>query len=107
MSPIVLFADPDRNLCQILARALGADGIRVLGAHDTDTALRAIAESRPQLAVIDLCLPGRNGLALLAAIRARQDGRAKIPALFLATAAPNAPQVEQARRLGASGAPTP
>lgn len=102
MSPTILCADPDRNLCQILARALGADGVRVLAAHDADTALRAVAESRPHLAVIDLGLPGRDGLAVLGAIRARQDARAKMPALFLAAAAPTAPQVEQARRLGAS-----
>lgn len=102
MSPTILCADPDRNLCQILARALGADGVRVLAAHDADTALRAVAESRPLLAVIDLGLPGRDGLAVLGSIRARQDARAKMPALFLAAAAPTAPQVEQARRLGAS-----
>lgn len=102
MSPTVLFADPDRNLCQILARALGADGIRVLAAHDADTALRVFAESRPQLALIDLGLPGRDGLALLGAIRARQDHGARIPALFLAAGAPTAPQVEQARKLRAS-----
>jgi tetratricopeptide (TPR) repeat protein len=39
---------------------------------------------------------------VLGAIRARQDGRAKMPALLLAGSAPSAPQVERARRLGAS-----
>jgi len=100
--PTILCADPDRNLCQILARALGADGIRVLAAHDAEAALRAVAESRPSLAVIDLGLPGRDGLAVLGAIRARQDARAKMPALFLSATAPTAPQVERARKLGAS-----
>lgn len=102
MSPTILCADPDRNLCQILARALGADGIRVQAAHDGEAALRAVAESRPELAVIDLGLPGRDGLAVLGAIRARQDARAGMPAIFLAAAAPSAPQVERARKLGAS-----
>lgn len=102
MSPTILCADPDRNLCQILARALGADGIRVVPAHDGETALRALAESRPHLAVLDLGLPGRDGLAVLGAIRAREQGRAAMPALFLSAGAPSAAQIERARRLGAS-----
>ncbi|MEB2343944.1 MAG: response regulator [Deltaproteobacteria bacterium] len=102
MSPTILCADPDRNLCQVLARALGADGIRVHAAHDGAAALRVVAESRPQLVVIDLGLPGRDGLAVLGAIRARQDACAGMPAIFLTAAAPSAPQVERARKLGAS-----
>ena len=102
MSPTILCADPDRNLCQILARALGADGIRVVPAQDGETALRALAESRPHLAVLDLGLPGRDGLAVLGAIRAREQGRAAMPALFLSAGAPSAAQIERARRLGAS-----
>lgn len=102
MSPTLLCADADRRLCQILARALGIDGVRVVPAHDGEAALRAVDESSPVLAVIELGLPGRHGLAVLEAIRTRKDARAEIPALLLSAAAPTAQQVEQARRLRAS-----
>jgi CheY-like chemotaxis protein/tetratricopeptide (TPR) repeat protein len=102
MSRTVLCADADRNLCQILARALGADGMRVASAHDGDEALRAVAQAGPDVAILELALPGRDGLEVLAAIRRRSDGRARIPVLLLAAAAPDPPQIEQARRLRAS-----
>lgn len=102
MSPTILCADADRRLCQILARALGIDGVRVVAAHDAEAALRAVEESAPVLAVVDLGLPGRDGLGVLAAIRARKDARSEMPALFLSATAPTAGQVEQARRLRAS-----
>ncbi len=102
MSPTILCADADRRLCQILARALGIDGVRVAAAHDGEAALRAVEESAPALAVVDLGLPGRDGLGVLAAIRARKDARSEMPALFLSATAPTAEQVEQARRLRAS-----
>jgi CheY-like chemotaxis protein/tetratricopeptide (TPR) repeat protein len=102
MSPTILFADADRRLCQILARALGVDGVRVLPAHDADAALRIVEDSSPALAVVDLGLPGCDGLAVLAAIRARKDARSEMPALLLSASAPSAAQVEQARRFRAS-----
>ena len=102
MSTTILCADADRRLCQILARALGIDGVRVVAAHDADAALRAVEESAPALAVVELGLPGRDGLGVLAAIRARKDARSEMPALFLSATAPTAVQVEQARRLRAS-----
>ena len=102
MSPTILCADADRRLCQILARALGIDGVRVLAAHDAEAALRAVEEAAPALAVLELGLPGRDGLGVLSAIRARKDARSEMPALFLSATAPTAVQVEQARRLRAS-----
>lgn len=102
MSPTILCADADRRLCQILARALGIDGVRVVAAHDAEAAMRAVEESAPALAVLDLGLPGRDGLGVLSAIRARKDARSEMPALFLSATAPTAVQVEQARRLRAS-----
>ncbi len=102
MSPTILCADADRRLCQILARALGIDGVRVVAAHDADAALEVVEQAAPVLAVVDLGLPGRDGLAVLAAIRARKDARSEMPALFLSATAPSAGQVEQARRLRAS-----
>jgi CheY-like chemotaxis protein/tetratricopeptide (TPR) repeat protein len=102
MSGTVLCADADRHLCQILARALGADGVRVVAAHDGEEALRVVERAAPGLAILELGLPGRDGLEVLATIRSRANGKPPIPALLLAGGAPTAQQVERAKKLRAN-----
>jgi len=102
MSPTLLCADPDRDLCQLLARALGADGYRVLIAHDTDTALEAVRLRSPDLAVLDVALPGRDGLAVLEAMRRSASPAAAVPVILWSAAPCSAEQIEEARKLGAS-----
>jgi CheY-like chemotaxis protein len=102
MSRTVLCADADRHFCQILARALGADGVRVVTAHDGEEALRALGRAAPEVAILELGLPGRDGLSVLTWIRGPGGERASMPALLLASTPPTNAQVEQAKRLRAS-----
>ena len=102
MSPTLLCADPDRDLCQLLARALGADGCRVVVAHDGDEALEALRRSPPDLALFDVTLPGRDGLALLEAMRRSASLAAAVPVILWSVAPCSAEQIERARKLGAS-----
>ena len=50
----------------LILRALGADARAV---YDGETALRAVAEFKPDLMFLDLGLPGLSGLEVAAAIR--------------------------------------
>lgn len=102
MSPTLLCADPDRDLCQLLARALGADGYRVVVAHDAETALEAMRLRSPDLAVLDVALPGRDGLAVLDAMRRSATPAAAVPVILWSVAPCSAEQIEAARKLGAS-----
>lgn len=102
MSPTLLCADPDRDLCQLLARALGADGCRVVIAHDGEEALEALRRRRPDLALFDVTLPGRDGLALLEAMRRSASPAAAVPVILWSVAPCSAEQIERARKLGAS-----
>lgn len=102
MSPTLLCADPSRDLCSILARALGADGCRVVVAHDGETALGAIRTRVPDLAILDVGLPGRDGIAVLETMRTSATPAATVPVILWSDAPCNADQVERARKLGAA-----
>lgn len=102
MSPTLLCADPSTDLCQILARALGADGCRVVVAHDGEQALDALRKKVPDLALLDLGLPLRDGLAVLEAMRTSASPAASVPVILWSDTPSSAEQIERARKLGAS-----
>jgi two-component system response regulator RegA len=67
----LLLVDDDETLRVRLARAFRARGVRVLPAASVDEALEHLAHETPDLAVIDLKMPGRSGLELLSELRQR------------------------------------
>ncbi|MCU0755647.1 MAG: response regulator [Xanthomonadales bacterium] len=80
-APRVLVVDDIAELRQYLADRLG--GLyRVHTARDGDEALALISESRPDVVVSDVMMPGRDGYALLRALRADPD-TAGVPVLLL------------------------
>ncbi len=66
----VLIADSAEDFCTGLANALQrADGFQVVGtAQDGDQAVRMITEKRPQVLVLDMMLPKKDGIGVLKAI---------------------------------------
>ncbi len=64
-----LVVDDDEMLRSRLARALHARGYRPLMAENFDEALEILAADQPTYAVVDLNMPGRSGLELLAEIQ--------------------------------------
>lgn len=65
----VLVVDDDRAFCQALAGALRRRGLAVVVAHNYDDALAEAEAWSPDRAVVDLRMPGRSGLELVAALR--------------------------------------
>lgn len=65
----IMVVDDDRAFCNALAGALRRRGITTIIAHDHDEALSEAAAWHPQRAVVDLRMPGRNGLELIASLR--------------------------------------
>ena len=61
----VLLIDDDEVFVRVLARALGARGLRVATAGNRADALTAARELRPDYVVLDLKLGDDNGLALI------------------------------------------
>ncbi len=69
----VLVVDDDVKTVELVKLYLNRDGYRVLTAYDGIEALRLAREGRPDLIVLDLMLPGMNGLEVCRTIREESD----------------------------------
>jgi two-component system response regulator ResD len=69
----VLIVDDEPIVRDVVARYLNRDGFRTLEAGDGDVARDLINERAPTLVVLDVMLPGTDGLTLCRWIRARGD----------------------------------
>ena len=65
----VLVVDDDRAFCAALAGALRRRGCAAIVAHNYDDALAEAEAWSPDRAVVDLRMPGKGGLELVAALR--------------------------------------
>ncbi len=90
----VLCVDDDRNLCQIIAKALEGEGYRVLTAHDGDAGLAAFDAETPDLVLMDLLLPGKDGFEVVEGIRSRANPACETP-VFLISGCSKTPAYEE------------
>ncbi|HLY47179.1 MAG TPA: response regulator [Stellaceae bacterium] len=94
MPVTILVVDDEPPIRRFLRTSLAAIGHRVVLAEDGAGALAALASDKPDLVILDLGLPDRSGLDVIADIRkrspvpiivlsARDDERSKVAALDL------------------------
>jgi CheY-like chemotaxis protein len=102
MAGTVLCVDNDRNLCQILAKALMAEGYEVASEYDGQRALSLIEEDPPDLVLLDLLLPRRDGFSVLEAIRAMDGPVSRTPVVLLTGCSPTPEYTRRAEALEAS-----
>src|SRR4051794_31300187 len=69
----VLVVDDEPIVRDVVVRYLRREGFDTLEAGDGDTARALIADARPELVVLDLMLPGTDGLTLCRWIRTQGD----------------------------------
>jgi len=74
----VLIVDDDDGVRDLFTRAFVREGFAVRAAAGGQEALHLIGDERPQLIVLDLMMPGINGIEVLAAIR-RQPQFSAVP----------------------------
>jgi DNA-binding response OmpR family regulator len=65
----LLVVDDDLDLLGLIAYALRQDGYLTLEASDGESAWRILNEERPDLVILDVNLPGINGLEVLKRLR--------------------------------------
>ncbi|MGD9030602.1 MAG: response regulator transcription factor [Anaerolineae bacterium] len=65
----ILVVDDDHKLVRLLRASLEQAGCQVVVAHDGETALHALRRERPDLVVLDLMLPDRDGWDVTRVIR--------------------------------------
>lgn len=78
----VLIVDDDANLRLLARAALTRGGYSVLEAGDGDEGLQSIAESKPDLVVLDLNMPRMDGIAVLNRLRSDPE-TVRLPVLIL------------------------
>ena len=66
----ILVVDDDENLRRLVSAYLETEGYQVTQAADGRTALAAVKDQAPQLVVLDLMLPGIDGMEVAKQIRA-------------------------------------
>jgi two-component system, OmpR family, response regulator len=69
-APHLLIVDDDKELCALLSKFLTRHGYRVSAAHNGSEMASVLETSRVSLVILDLMLPGDDGLALCRRIRA-------------------------------------
>jgi two-component system KDP operon response regulator KdpE len=71
--PVVLIAEDDQGIQDVLRILAEANGMQVVAANTCDLAIREAKSHRPDLAIVDLGLPDRDGIHLIANIRTWSD----------------------------------
>jgi two-component system KDP operon response regulator KdpE len=67
--PVVLIVEDDQGIQDVLRFLAEANGMRVVAANTCDLAIREAESHRPDLAIVDLGLPDRDGIHLIRKIR--------------------------------------
>lgn len=77
---LVLIADDDPDIRMLVRLRLERSGYAVVAASDGLQALELAAESPPDLAILDVSMPGLTGIEVTRALRAQ---RATLPIILL------------------------
>jgi two-component system response regulator ChvI len=77
--PTIALVDDDENILTSLKIFFESEGYTVRAYHDGATALAALAESPPDIAILDIKMPRMDGLELLKRLRQNSN----LPAIFL------------------------
>lgn len=78
----ILVVDDDKQITRLLATYIEKAGFAVLTAYDGENALRIVRHERPDLIILDLMLPGRDGWEITRTLRA-DERLSTIPILML------------------------
>jgi two-component system, OmpR family, response regulator RstA len=74
LSPRILIVEDDLKLAGLVREFLGANGFAVLVEPRGDRAVARILDERPDLVILDLMLPGLDGLSVCRNVRPRFHG---------------------------------
>jgi two-component system KDP operon response regulator KdpE len=77
--PLVLVADDEPRITKLVSLALSAEGFRVVTASGGEEALRKAEEVRPDIVLLDIVMPGIDGVEVMRQLRERRS----VPVILL------------------------
>jgi DNA-binding response OmpR family regulator len=83
MTPQLLMIEDDARLAKMVVEYLGQSGFEVTHAADGEAGLEQLQLIQPELVILDLMMPGIDGLEVCRRIRALQGDVARVPVLML------------------------
>ena len=92
----ILVVDDDDRIRDLLKRYLTREGYRVTAAADADSARRMMGTMAFDLAILDVMMPGEDGLSLLSGIR--QGAPRETPVLLLTARGEASDRIEGLKR---------
>lgn len=69
----ILVVDDDPRICRVVARYLSSEGYTVHTASDSAEMRRHMVNCSPDLLILDIVLPGENGLSLARSVRTHSE----------------------------------
>jgi CheY-like chemotaxis protein len=78
----ILLVDDDHAVVKFVGLVLENEGYRVVSARDGDEALQKVRELQPDLVLLDIIMPHKNGYQVCRCIK-DDDATRSIPVLFL------------------------
>jgi two-component system KDP operon response regulator KdpE len=77
--PLVLVADDEPRITKLVSLALSGEGLRVVTASDGEEALQKAEEFRPDIVLLDIVMPGMDGVEVMRQLRERRP----VPVILL------------------------
>ena len=92
---LILVVDDDRTIRRNLALLVESEGYRAVQAGDGDAALASIREHEPDAVLLDLKMPGRDGLSVLQELG---PALGELPVIVITAFGGSSPAIEAMRR---------
>lgn len=96
----ILLADDDPRLLHVVSLYLGMEGYDVTTAEDGDDALEQVLSGRFDIAILDVMMPGSDGIEICK--RIRENASTKAMPVLIFTALSTDADAERARLAGAT-----
>jgi two-component system KDP operon response regulator KdpE len=77
--PLVLVADDEPRITKLVALALSEEGFRVITAASGEEAIASAEEFRPDIVLLDIVMPDRDGIEVMRELQLRQP----VPVILL------------------------
>ncbi len=80
---LILVAEDNPDIISLIRHVLESDGYGVFVAHDGQETLELYAQLAPDLLILDIMMPRRNGFEVLRELAAQGQRRQDVPVLML------------------------